>query len=87
MERSDAERRLASSMGAHLSWARTRDRTARTAPAREGLRAKYAREIDPDGTMPAAERERAVDSRMRVHMQQMALRSVAARRGAKKRAA
>lgn len=36
-------------------WARIApvDRTAETQPARDGLRAHYARQIDPDGRMPA----------------------------------
>jgi hypothetical protein len=43
-EYSDAMRSLAGRVGAHESWARTVDRTARTAPAREKFEARFANE-------------------------------------------
>lgn len=61
-------------------WGRTPDRTAATEPARAGLRAKFAREVDPDGTLDAAELERRVDSLVRAHMLRMTLAAKAARR-------
>lgn len=63
-------------------WGRTPDRTAATAPARAGLRAKYAREIDPQSQLLENERERRVDSLMRAHMLRMS-RAAKAARGAK----
>ena len=38
-----AERRLIGKLGAHASWAVTEDRTARTAPARAALAARFWR--------------------------------------------
>lgn len=61
-------------------WGRTPDRTAATAPARAGLRAKYAREVDPNGNLDPAEVERRVDSLMRAHMLRMSLAAKAERR-------
>lgn len=43
-----SERSLISSIAAHESWARTSDRTARTASARAGLEARFLREADGD---------------------------------------
>lgn len=42
------EQRIASSAGAHKSWAQTKDRTARTAPARAALEAKFLAAADGD---------------------------------------
>lgn len=75
------ERRLAAQVAAHTSWANTPDRTARTAPAREGLRARFAREIDPDGTLPPAVREQRVEAAWKAHFLRLALASAKARRG------
>lgn len=52
-------------------WGRTADRSAATAPARAGLRAKFAREIDPDGCLAITELERRVDMLVRAHMLRM----------------
>jgi hypothetical protein len=61
-------------------WAREADRVAATAPARRGLRAKFEREADPEGTLSSAERARRADGLMRAHMLRMALRSAESRR-------
>ncbi len=45
---SDSMRSLAAQIGAHESWARTPDRSARTAPARAALDAKFLNEADGD---------------------------------------
>ena len=62
---------------------RTLDRTAATAPARAALRAKFAREVDPDGTLDPAELERRVDCLIRSHMLRMSLAARTARRKAR----
>ncbi|MEV5962096.1 hypothetical protein AB0L70_10050 [Kribbella sp. NPDC051952] len=49
-------------------------------PARAGLRAKFAREIDPDGTLDPAEVERGVEQLLRAHMMRMSLKAKATRR-------
>lgn len=61
-------------------WGRTADRVSATAPARAGVRAKYAREIDPDGTLPPAELERRVGLLVQAHMLRMSLAAKNARR-------
>lgn len=77
------DRRLIAQQAAAERWGRTADRTAATAPARAGLRAKYAREVDPDGRLDGAELERRVDSLMRAHMLKMS-RAAAKARAARK---
>lgn len=77
--RSAEHRSIAAQIAAADRWGRTTDRTAATAPARAGLRAKFAREVDPDGTLPPDELERRVDSLMRAHMLRMSLAAAKAR--------
>lgn len=67
-------------------WGRTSDRTAATAPARAGLRAKFAREVDPNGTLSPAELEQRVDSLVRAHMLRMSLAAKRARAARRVRA-
>ena len=52
--RDPESRSMVAQIAAAERWGRTADRTAATAPARAGLRAKFAREVDPDGTLDAA---------------------------------
>lgn len=66
-----ADRSIIARIAAAERWGRTVDRTAATAPARVGLRAKYAREVDPRGVMPPDELERRVDGLMEAHMLRM----------------
>lgn len=77
------ERTLVSRIAAAERWGRTRDRTAATAHARAGLRAKFEREADPDGTLTPAERAARADSLMRAHMLRMSLAAKSARRRAR----
>lgn len=70
---------LAARIAAATRWGTCPDRTAATQPARDGLRAKFAREVDPHGTMPAAEREYRVEQLHRAHMLRMAIASKKAR--------
>lgn len=77
------QRVLIARIAANERWGRTDDRAAATAPARRGMRAKFAREIDPDGTLGAAELERRVDQLYRAHMQRMSLAAQAARQRAR----
>lgn len=78
--RSHAEHVLASRLGAHISWANTEDRTARTAPARRALDAKFEKLADPDGTLLPAERAKRVESIRKAHYARLALKSAQARR-------
>ncbi|RZU16418.1 hypothetical protein EV645_3983 [Kribbella rubisoli] len=62
------------------SWATTVDRTARTRPARQGLEAKFEREVDPEGLMDPQTRARAVEAKRKAYYLRLALKSAEARR-------
>lgn len=73
------------SIAAHESWARTPDRSARTAAAREARWAKYlaaAEALAPAGATPQDIAQRAEHLRM-ADMKRMALKSAQARRRGK----
>jgi hypothetical protein len=70
----DINRRIA----AEISWARTRDRVARTRPAREMFLKRFEKEVDPDGTLPVEERRQRAEHAKRAYMLQLAKRSAAA---------
>lgn len=77
---------LSARIAANERWGRTSDRAAATAPARQGLRARFAREIDPDGTLAAAdpaELERRVDQLHKAHMLRMSAAAKRARQRAR----
>lgn len=76
----DNTRTLAARIAAHESWARTPDRTARTAPARAALMARFERDVDPDGILPPVDRARRAESARRAHFTRLALASAKARR-------
>lgn len=75
-----SDRSQAAKIAAHTSWARTEDRTARTAPARRALMAKFEQQVDPSGRLSAEERARRAESARKAHFQAMALASAKARR-------
>lgn len=79
IDRPSSERALRARLAAHLSWAATADPTARTAPARAAFLDRFAREVDPDGTLPPAERERRAASARKAHFTRLALRSARVR--------
>jgi hypothetical protein len=83
------ERRLHASIAANESWARTPDRAARTAPAREARRQKYlerARELAPAGATTEDIKLRAEHLR-KADMKRLALASSKARRARRGQAA
>jgi hypothetical protein len=80
---SAADRSLVAKIAAAERWGRTSDRAAATAPARAGLRDKFAREIDPGGTLTPAELERRVDQLMHALMMKMSRRASESRRKAR----
>ena len=67
-----SELSLAGRIGAHVSWANTTDRTARTAPARAALEKKFLEQADGD-PVRAAHLKKA-------YYQRLALKSAQARR-------
>jgi hypothetical protein len=74
------DRALVARLAAHESWARTEDRQARTAPARQAFLGRFEAEVDPEGVLPPQERARRAESARQAHMTRMALRSAQARR-------
>lgn len=75
------ERRLRAQLGAEISWARTVDRTARTAPASQAAEARFekqARDMHPD----ASEQQIALvaEHLRRAHFRAMGLKSATKRR-------
>lgn len=75
-----AERSLMARIASNTSWANTADRSARTAPARRAFLDRFERQVDPDGTLPPAERARRAESARKAHFQRMARASARARR-------
>lgn len=71
---------LARRAAALSSWANTKDPTARTAPARAGLRERFRKQVDPTNELPPEERERRAEYAYKAHMAALAARSVKARR-------
>ncbi len=74
-----SERSLIAQIGAHESWARTPDRSARTAPARAEFDRRFEREVDPDGVLEPAERARRAAHARKAYFARLALKSAQAR--------
>lgn len=66
-------------IGAYVSWARTTDPAGRTAPGRAAALKRFERQVDPDGTLPPAERTRRADAAKRAHMLALSRRSAQVR--------
>ncbi|MEV6388907.1 hypothetical protein [Nocardia xishanensis] len=74
------ERTLQARIAAHESWARTSDRAARTAKAREAMQSKFDRLVDPDGLLSPEERAYRAEHARRAHYTRLALKSAQVRR-------
>lgn len=74
------DRTLIARIAAHASWASTPDRAARTARGRAAFLDRFDRQVDPDGTLPPAERARRAENARRAYFSALALRSAQARR-------
>ncbi|MCD0450792.1 hypothetical protein LO762_16565 [Actinocorallia sp. API 0066] len=77
------ERVLRARMAGNATWAKVTDRTAATAPAREGWLAKLEREVDPEGVMDPETRAAAVENARRAHMARMSFLAAKAARKAR----
>lgn len=75
-----AQRSTAASIAAHTRWSRTADRTSATQPGRDGLLAKFERQVDPDGALPVEVRAAMAENARRAHYRRMASRSAQVRR-------
>ncbi|MFA1538015.1 hypothetical protein [Actinomadura monticuli] len=63
-----------------VSWSRTGDRKKRTRPARDAFLARFEREVDPEGVLPAEERRERAELAKRAYMLRLAKRSAQARK-------
>jgi hypothetical protein len=80
MALSPAERRLHGLRGAHKSWKRTENHSARTLPARLAMEAKFEKQVDPyNELLPAERAKRAAHARKEFYTE-LALKSARARR-------
>lgn len=75
------QRSLRARIAAHAMHAQ-HDSRETSKPGRDAFRARFEREVDPDGTLPPAERKRRAEHALRAHMQGLALKSARARRKA-----
>ncbi|MGH3464912.1 MAG: hypothetical protein ACRDP9_25885 [Kribbellaceae bacterium] len=73
------QRTLRARIAANTRWAGDEDRKAHGDRAQRGLRARFEREVDPDGTLPEKERKRRAESLYKAHMARLALKSSKAR--------
>jgi len=76
---SPSQRSMRARLAAHAMHAR-RDSREVTANARRAFVERFERQVDPDGVLPATERQRRAEHAMRAHMTRLALRSARARR-------
>ncbi len=75
----DGQARLRAKIAAYSRWALTADPTSATAPARSAFNARFDREVDPDGVLPAAERARRAEYAKKAYMARLAYLSAKAR--------
>ena len=81
----DQSRVLRGRIGALVMHSRN-DARATTAKARETFLARFEREVDPDGVLPPAERQRRAEFARRAHMARLAFRSAQSRAKAREKA-
>jgi len=75
---SPSQRTLRARLAAYSMHARHDGREI-TANARKAFVERFERDVDPDGVLPIAERQRRAEHAMRAHMTRLALRSAQAR--------
>lgn len=82
MSEKDPIKSMTARLAAHESWARTENRSARTAKARAALLAKFEQEVDPRGILSSEERARRAEHARKAYYTRLALKSAKARRDA-----
>lgn len=80
MSMSPEQRSQRARIGGFASWANTSDPSARTEPARRAFKDRFERQVDPDGTLPEAERRRRAEAARRAYYARLAFQSAQARR-------
>ena len=76
------ERALRARIAAHESWAKTEDRSARTANARAAALDRFEKQVDPGGLLSPAERARRAEHARKSYFLKLALKSAQSRRKA-----
>jgi hypothetical protein len=76
----DSDASLRGRIAACERWARIKDRTLATEPARAGLDAKFAAQVDPDRRLDPADRAKRVSALRRAHFARLARLSADSRR-------
>lgn len=71
---------MSGAIGAHVSWSRTDDRAARTAPARKASMERFEREVDPEGLLEPQERAVRAEHARKAFYLKMSQASAAKRR-------
>ena len=67
-------------IAAYTSWANTEDPTERTHKARSAFMERFERQVDPDGRLAPAERQRRAEALKKAYFAGLALKSAQARR-------
>lgn len=75
-----SQRVLHARLAAHALHAQVADPAAHTAPARAAFLSRFEREVDPDGTLPPADRARRAEHAKKAYFLRLALASAKARR-------
>lgn len=73
------QRRLSARAASHASWAKTVDRTERTSHGTKKFLDRFEKQVDPDGTLPTAERAKRAASARQAYFLNLALKSSQAR--------
>jgi hypothetical protein len=77
---SPEQRRRRARIAAHVSWANTSDRAARTSSGTKAFLDRFERQVDPEGLLPAKVRLTMAKHARIAYMLQLAEKSAAARR-------
>lgn len=73
------QRSLDAQVAVHTSWANTKDRTARTAPARQAFADRFERQVDPNGEMDPITRAKAAKNARVAYFKALASKSAKVR--------
>jgi hypothetical protein len=74
------ERTIIGKLGAETSWARTTDKTQRTAAARDKVFDQFRDQVDPNRELPPDVRDRLARHAQRAHMLRLSLKAATAAR-------
>ena len=80
MALTDEELKARARLAAHVQWSRTPDRTARTQAMRDGLQAKFEKQVDPAGIYTPEQRAKMAEAARKVYYIRLGRASGKARR-------